>query len=66
MSKKVSDAPFSSLLGKKVWSFDKSSQGTITSLNTGDRYPSFNIDWDDGGLSYNVFHDTCKVDLVEE
>lgn len=50
----------------RIWNFARTKQGTITAvyLPPEDRYPSFDVEWDDGTKSERGFIQGCKCDLV--
>jgi len=52
------------ILHQRVWNKAKTQQGTVVIFDPEDRYPSIDIQWDDGKLSQRCFMMCLEIEMV--
>jgi hypothetical protein len=52
------------IINKRVWNKAKTQQGTVLIYDPEDRYPSIDIQWDDGQLSQRCFMMCLEIEMV--
>lgn len=52
------------ILTKRVWNKKKTQQGSVVLFDPTDRYPSIDIQWDDGKFSERCFMMGLEIEFV--